>query len=227
MTRLQLKIIKQNISEQILLKLFSFLIAVEFLLLLESLSPDSLHHLHGNDGLEGPDDGDGEVHEIVSPVAGGAGHTAQLTQERPGVGPRCRGAPVGSPYLGHVGHHVAGVGAHDGNTAPAVFHLHVGGPLEDESLAGGVDGEERCTEGREAAQVDDGPAASGDHGWQHGSGHLQHGVDVAVHQGLRAHGSVLYLQEILRVVVTHPNIISQQSHCEALGVITLTKISEI
>ena len=36
------------------------------------LGPDSLEHLEGDDGGQGADGGDPEVHEVMSPIASGA-----------------------------------------------------------------------------------------------------------------------------------------------------------
>ena len=53
-------------------QLLRLLLAVGPLLLLVGLGPDRLEHLEGDDGGQGADGGDSEVHEVMSPVAGGA-----------------------------------------------------------------------------------------------------------------------------------------------------------
>ena len=48
------------------------------------------------------------------------------TQERHSIGPGGWRGPVCPSDLAHVGHHVVGVGAHDGHPLGAVLHFHVG-----------------------------------------------------------------------------------------------------
>ena len=61
-----------------------------------------------------------------------------------------------------------------------------------------------------------GAPASGHHGGEDGAGHLEHRVDVAVHEGLALVGAVLHLKEVFGVVVAHPNIVHKQADVEAL-----------
>ena len=56
------------------------------------------------------------------------GHASELVEHGDGVVAGGGRAPVRLPDLAHVGHDVAGVGAHHRHAAPAVLQLQVGGP---------------------------------------------------------------------------------------------------
>ena len=45
------------------------------------------------------------------------------------------------------------------------------------------------------------------HGGEDSTGHVEHGVDVAVHHGLALGGPILNLEKIFRIVIAHPNIV--------------------
>ena len=110
--------IEHCVNSKFLFLILSFLFCVDLFFLPDSAGPDGLKHLHGDDGREGADEGDGRVHEIVRPVAAGEGDAAELGEQGAAVDGGCWGAPARFPDLAHVGHHVVGTGTHHTHPLP-------------------------------------------------------------------------------------------------------------
>ena len=112
------------------------------------------------------------------------------------------------------------------------LNLKVTGELDDEGFAARVDREERSAMSREGAHVDHSSFPSRHHGGKHRSRHIQHRVDVTINQSLESRFPILnlrttekdasatvtatYLQEVLRIFITHTHIVHQDANIEVL-----------